>query len=188
MARFASTFPRYEEMVVEVYRSASRNTLPRARLEAAARGTKLYAKLKAIDLDAERADLFNNFSAQEPQHQLSYVAPMSAAHQIPDRDQIPVLIVVALPKELAAIQAAMPRYSRIGVAGDPNLYAIGEFADPDENLAPRGVLVCQSGMGNSNAATTAADALRSFPNIEHIIMCGIAGGCPIRMHQTSMSG
>jgi nucleoside phosphorylase len=72
----------------------------------------------------------------------------------------------------------MPRYSRIGVAGDPNLYAIGEFADPDENLAPRGVLVCQSGMGNSNAATTAADALRSFPNIEHIIMCGIAGGCP----------
>jgi nucleoside phosphorylase len=33
-------------------------------------------------------------------------------------------------------------------------------------------------MGNSNAATTAADALRSFPNIEHIIMCGIAGGCP----------
>jgi hypothetical protein len=71
---------------------------------------------------------------------------MGAAHQIPDRDQIPVLIVVALPKELAAIQAAMPRYSRIGVAGDPNLYAIGEFADPDENLAPRGVLVCQSGM------------------------------------------
>jgi hypothetical protein len=46
MARFASTFPRYEEMVVEVYRSASRNTLP-ARLEAAARGTKLYAKTES---------------------------------------------------------------------------------------------------------------------------------------------
>jgi hypothetical protein len=70
MARFASTFPRYEEMVVEVYRSASRNTLPRARLEAAARGTKLYAKLKAIDLDAERADLFNNF--QPKNHNTSY--------------------------------------------------------------------------------------------------------------------
>jgi hypothetical protein len=33
MARFASTFPRYEEMVVEVYRSASRNTLPRPGLK-----------------------------------------------------------------------------------------------------------------------------------------------------------
>jgi hypothetical protein len=134
MARFASTFPRYEEMVVE-----STAQPPATRLLAPglkpARGTKLYAKLKAIDLDAERAGLFNNFSAQEPQHQLSYVAPMSAAHQIPDRDQI-------RPDRRRSTGArgnsAMPRYSRIGVAGDPNLYAIGEFADPDENLAPRG--------------------------------------------------
>ena len=177
MARFAAEFPSYEEMVVEVYRSASRNSLPRARLEAAARNSKLYATLKAIDLNAERADLFNTLVDPVQPEQLQ-MPPVAGTAPLPHRKDVRVLIVVALAKELAAVQGAMSRYERIGVADDPNVYAIGEFADPDGRLPPRAVLVCQSGMGNSNAATTAVDALRSFRNIEHIIMCGIAGGCP----------
>lgn len=176
MARFAAAFPRYEEMVVGVYRSASHNSLPRTRLEAAARNTTLYATLKAIDLNVERADLFKTLTDPVPHHQ--QVAPVIETAPLPDRDRVRVLIVVALAKELAAVLGAMSRYERIGVADDPNVYAIGEFADPDGRLPPRAVLVCQSGMGNNNAATTAVDALRSFRNIEHLIMCGIAGGCP----------
>lgn len=33
-------------------------------------------------------------------------------------------------------------------------------------------------MGKSKASVIGANALHSFPNIEHIIMVGIAGGCP----------
>jgi nucleoside phosphorylase len=33
-------------------------------------------------------------------------------------------------------------------------------------------------MGKVNAAAVTTNALRSFPNIEHVIMTGIAGGCP----------
>lgn len=178
MARFAGMCPRYEDMVVGVYRSASHNSLSRARLESAARNTTLYATLKAIDLNAERADFFTILADPTGPGQNEREAPMTLASPFPDRDQVRVLIVVALPKELAAVQASMSRYQRIGVAGDPNVYAIGEFADPEGGQSPRAVLVCQSGMGNNNAATTAADALRSFRNIEHLIMCGIAGGCP----------
>lgn len=178
MGRFASAFPRYEEMVVGVYRSAGHNTLTRVRLEAAARGTDLYSKLKAIDLDAERADLFNFVAGQSQPLRQPQAGPLTVAAPLPDRDQVRVLIVVALPKELAAVRGTMSRYESFGVADDPNVYAIGEFADPDGSLPPRAVLVCQSSMGNTNAATTAVDALRSFNKIEHIIMCGIAGGCP----------
>jgi len=96
----------------------------------------------------------------------------------PDVKAVHVLIVVALPQELAAVHAAMASYQHIGVDQDPNIYSIGYFVHPKGAEYPRSVLVCQSGMGNSNAATTATDALRSFPNISHIIMCGIAGGCP----------
>lgn len=178
MARFASAFPRYEEMVIGVYRSAGHNTLARARLEAAARGTALYSNLKAIDLDAERADLFNFATDQNEPSRHPQAEPLTVTAPLPDRDQVRVLIVVALPKELAAVRGTMSRYESFGVADDPNVYAIGEFADPDGHLPPRAVLVCQSSMGNTNAATTAVDALRSFNKIEHIIMCGIAGGCP----------
>jgi nucleoside phosphorylase len=134
--------------------------------------------LKVIDLDAERSDLFNIITDSETATVRSEAAAMRSVAPLPARDQIRVLIVVALPKELAAVQAAMARYEQIGVINDPNVYAMGEFADPDGRLPPRAVLVCQSGMGNNNAATTATDALRSFPGIDHLIMCGIAGGCP----------
>lgn len=96
----------------------------------------------------------------------------------PDINAVHVLIVVALPQELAAVQAAMASYERIGVPKDPNTYLIGYFSPSEGEKSARAVLVCQSGMGNNNAATTATDALRSFPSITHIIMCGIAGGCP----------
>lgn len=178
MARFASAFPRYQEMVIGIYSAAPHNSLPRARLEAAAQSTALYAILKAIDLDVERSDLFSFIADQGTASHQAKDAPVMTAKPLPHRDDVRVLIVVALPKELAAVRGTTSRYEQFGVAGDPNIYAIGEYADPDGRLPPKAVLISQSSMGNSNAATTAADALRSFPKIEHIIMCGIAGGCP----------
>lgn len=98
--------------------------------------------------------------------------------ELPEIGAIRVLVVVALPKELAAMKAVMEFSSHLGVENDPNVYVIGYVTDPGREIARRPVLICQSGMGNNNASTTATDAMRSFPQIEHIIMCGIAGGCP----------
>ncbi len=95
-----------------------------------------------------------------------------------DLDIVKVLIVTALPIEHAAVLASLESYKRIGIKNDPKVYEIGYFRSPDIKKPLRAVIVCQSGMGNDNAATAATDALRSFQNIEHIILSGIAGGCP----------
>lgn len=41
----------------------------------------------------------------------------------------------------------------------------------------RQIILASSGMGTLNASTLASNALRSFRELEHIIMVGIAGGC-----------
>lgn len=54
-----STFAeRYEEIVVEFYKRASPKSDERIRLEAAAAGTQLYAKLRKIDIEEEKGVLF----------------------------------------------------------------------------------------------------------------------------------
>ncbi|MDE1918346.1 MAG: hypothetical protein KGJ57_09240 [Sphingomonadales bacterium] len=179
MAQFSNQFPRYGQVVEGIYRSADHNSLTRARLEAAAQGTKLYGTLKTIDLNAEMADLFPLAPPSiDPIRPLENVAMPKSDPPPPDPNNVLVLIVVAIAKELAAIKALMTNYQVIGVHKDPNVYGVGYLNDPAGKLAPRAVLVCQSQMGNNNAATTATDAMRSFPKIEHVIMCGIAGGCP----------
>jgi nucleoside phosphorylase len=40
------------------------------------------------------------------------------------------------------------------------------------------LVATQAAIGVANAATIATNALRSFPDIDHVIMVGIAGGCP----------
>lgn len=178
MAGKSASYERYEQLVVDAYERAAQRSLARARLEAAARGTELYAKLKSIDLEAEKADLFSGargriFTATKEEKKV-----MLDVASLPAPEHVRVLIVTALPKELAAVLATLSTSKLIGVENDPKTYMIGYFSDPDESSPPRAVIVCQSGMGNDNASTTATDAMRSFPAIEHVIMTGIAGGCP----------
>lgn len=58
---------------------------------------------------------------------------------------------------------------------DANSYRLGTYGKGADG---RQVILAGAGMGKSNAATVTANALRSFPNVKHIIMVGIAGGCP----------
>lgn len=90
-----------------------------------------------------------------------------------------VLLVCALPKETHAVRSILDESSPEPIAGppgDPNHYWMGAFTS---NGATRRVMVATSGMGNNNAAIVATHALRSFrDDIDHLIMVGIAGGCP----------
>jgi len=66
------------------------------------------------------------------------------------------------------------------VPGDPNLYCIGSITRP--GLPPserqRVVLTMLAKIGNNSASSVAANLLRSFPNIQDVMMVGIAGGVP----------
>ncbi len=90
-----------------------------------------------------------------------------------------VLLVCALPKETHAVLSILdelPQDTIPGPPGDPNHYWLGSFKSGG---ATRRVLIATSGMGNNSAAIVATHALRSFhDDIGHVIMVGIAGGCP----------
>jgi nucleoside phosphorylase len=90
-----------------------------------------------------------------------------------------VLIVCALAKEAAAVQATCDRVDKSvsGPKGDNAIYSIGYYCS-GKGLVPRKVLIARSGMGNTNAAALTMNALRSFNRIKHVLMVGIAGGCP----------
>jgi nucleoside phosphorylase len=68
---------------------------------------------------------------------------------------------------------------RTGKKNDPNIYNVGTVSVDENKKGLRAVvLATQSDMGKSNAAVVGANAMRSFPNLRHIIMVGIGGGCP----------
>ena len=88
-----------------------------------------------------------------------------------------VLIVTALPEELAAVLAVCNQVKTVGASNDPTIYYIGQLEDDSGFL--RSVLIATQGaMGKANASAITTNALRSFPSIQHIFMVGIAGGCP----------
>ncbi|WP_341317474.1 5'-methylthioadenosine/S-adenosylhomocysteine nucleosidase [Paraburkholderia sp. IMGN_8] len=116
-------------------------------------------ELPPVKLTPSRSDWTFKFSS---------VAPLS------------VLIVCALPLETQAVLKTFDAVDdkRIsGGPGDPNSYRTGCYRSIDG--FERRVLLATSGMGNSNAAILAIHALRSFhKELKHVIMVGIAGGCP----------
>lgn len=89
-----------------------------------------------------------------------------------------VLIVATKDCEAAAVWAVCDHYGEsVGPASDPNIYRVGFFL-PGPEKTPRKVLMVTSGMGNQAAGAVTVQALNSFPGIEHILLVGIAGGCP----------
>jgi nucleoside phosphorylase len=92
---------------------------------------------------------------------------------------VKILIVTALPLEAAAVRATFDQERKVSIMDDPHIYLLGTYHLNGDPSARRDVLlVTQSDMGKVNAAIVAANAMRSFAHIEHIIMVGIAGGCP----------
>jgi nucleoside phosphorylase len=165
MARNADNCAAYAAPAMRAYEAADAGSLTRARLEAAARNTSLYPAMKRVEYDADGRDLF----------QIEKQAA-SRSPSVRERSQMAkVLIVTALPKENAAVRAILDENSSFGTPDDSNLYCIGTFITGADR---RTVILASAGMGKVNAATVTANALRSFTNIEHVVMVGIAGGCP----------
>lgn len=88
-------------------------------------------------------------------------------------------IITALPKEFAAMKAMFQESRQYPqIADDPNIYEIGIIPTTDGSGSHIVVLTMLKEMGNNSAAAAATNLLRSFPNIEDILMVGIAGGIP----------
>jgi nucleoside phosphorylase len=89
-----------------------------------------------------------------------------------------VLMVATKDCEAAAVRAICDHYGKpTSTATDSNVYRIGQFLVGEER-AIRKVLMVTSGQGNQAAGAVTTQALISFPDIEHIILVGIAGACP----------
>lgn len=163
--------PVYRSELIAAYEKTSVGSIARTRLEAAASGTSMFQEFKRIEFESGMSDMFDDGDNQSQRG-----SKVFKKVKFPDPTSVKVLIVTALPKEAAAVRATFQELKRIGVAGDPSIYNIGVLNDSDDS--ERFVIQANSGMGTLNASTLGANALRSFKNIEHIIMVGIAGGCP----------
>ncbi|MDH2355608.1 5'-methylthioadenosine/S-adenosylhomocysteine nucleosidase [Bradyrhizobium sp. SSUT112] len=165
MARNADNCSAYAQPALRAYEAADAGSLTRARLEAAARNTSLYTAMKRIEYNAEGQDLFR--MEKQSSTRASGVTERAAAAK--------VLIITALPKENAAVRATLDEMSSLGKDNDSNLYCVGTFVKGADR---REIILASAGVGKANAATVTTNALRSFPTIDHIVMVGIAGGCP----------
>ena len=168
MARNAEKCSSYRGPVLKAYDASDANSLTRARLESAARDTELYTEMKKIIYNADGRDLFGS-AAQNARATSRDRSPSEHA-----RDAA-VLVVTALPKEAAAVRATFDVDEPFGIRDDSNSYRLGTYG---AGVDRRSVVLAGAGVGKANAATVAANALRSLPNIKFIIMVGIAGGCP----------
>ena len=89
-----------------------------------------------------------------------------------DTSQYRLAIVTALSKEFAAVEVMLDQHVDITIPGDPGRYTVGM-------IGPYPVVVTLlPKMGNNLATAVSSNLLRSFPNINDILMVGIAGGVP----------
>ena len=90
-----------------------------------------------------------------------------------------VLIVCAKACEEAAVRATCDWVSPkpFSRQNDTNIYREGIYLQTDGRTI-RKVLIVTAGMNNLNANSVTTQALISFPQLKHILMSGIAGGCP----------
>jgi len=87
-------------------------------------------------------------------------------------------VVSPLPKEFAAMCALLEDPQPVSVQGDPNDYSIG-FIPARDGLGKHAVLVAmQKKPANNTAAAVVSHIPRSFPNVEAVLVVGIAGGIP----------
>jgi nucleoside phosphorylase len=87
-------------------------------------------------------------------------------------------IITALPKEFAAMRIVMQNSKRIFVPKDPNEYVIGDIATLDNSGILKVAVVLLKKTANIAAGVATANLCRTFTNIQHILMVGIAGGVP----------
>lgn len=87
-------------------------------------------------------------------------------------------IITALPKEYAAVKQLLKNSEEIQIpgAGAGRRYIQGEI--PARSGGKHSVILCLADMGNNQASSRATLLLEHFPDLDSIIMVGIAGGIP----------
>lgn len=93
-------------------------------------------------------------------------------HTHDDTAQYTVGWIAPLPLELTAAKGMLDNLTTKRVPHDNALYHVGQIGVHSV------VMVVCPNMGTEPAATVLANMLRSFPNIKHILVVGIAGGVP----------
>jgi nucleoside phosphorylase len=93
-------------------------------------------------------------------------------------DRVTFGILPALPKEYAAMKAMLdaPVACRAPGRGAAHDYELGEI--PAKTGGTHVVAIAQGDQGNPNAAVHATTLLHDFPDVEALLMVGIAGGVP----------
>jgi nucleoside phosphorylase len=180
MAKNADRSKKYWRPVIDEYASSDTGSLTRVRIDSAAKQTELFIELRKIALDVDNKDLFASTSERpanttKPRQKMANTSRKEEEKIKQMALGTKILLVSALPKETAAVKATFDRIKSIGIANDPHLYTLGTFTSEG---GERHVILAASGMGKENASVLAANALRTFTNVEFIVMVGIAGGCP----------
>ena len=95
-----------------------------------------------------------------------------------DTNDIKIGIITALPKECAAIKIMLENVKEYFFEGKGagHRFFVGEIKSANGGIHK--VALGQCGMGNNKASIRAMSMQSHFPNIESIIMVGIAGGIP----------
>ena len=91
---------------------------------------------------------------------------------------VTVGIVTALAVEFAAVRSLVDGPVRLLIPDDPNHYFAGTVPSLDPHRRHGLVMAMLPQDNNKNAAAVCSDLLRSFPSIQTVIMCGVAGGIP----------
>jgi nucleoside phosphorylase len=88
-------------------------------------------------------------------------------------------IITALPKECAAVRLMLENLTHWTASGEGGgrRYFIGEIPASGGGVHTVAVALLLD-TGNNSAAIRATQLLCHFPNVQHLIMCGIAGGVP----------
>ncbi|MCP4701988.1 MAG: hypothetical protein GY862_34785 [Gammaproteobacteria bacterium] len=98
---------------------------------------------------------------------------------LPEKQLKPKIgIITALPEEFAAMKAMLEEGEEYWVEGrGAGLeYWLGEI--PAAQKKPHPLVLARAGMGTNIAAIRAEKLLQHFPNVDSILMVGIAGGIP----------
>lgn len=128
-------------------------------------------------LDPEQPKLASENVVDEVRSILERPTPPSAGRS--GRKSVAQIgVLTALPEEWSAVVVALDATEIAEVRNDPNRYAVarlrrgrGRGLDVVVTFMPR--------MGTNSAATVATNLLRSFPEVDDLVFCGIAGGCPV---------
>ena len=122
----------------------------------------------------------NKFSINEGNTLISktpnYIIKLNMPHKIKNTT---IGVITALPKEFAAMKQILDieNTSEKQPENDNNNYAIG-YINSLNGGQIKVVIALMKEMGTNNAASTVTNLLRSFEDVDDIIVCGIAGGVP----------